>query len=215
MIGTEPAARALTGLLGRLAADPPRHARLLNTLSLLEYIGVRKILKSRPAETFTPELLEHVVEEARHAFVLKTLALRVAPVPTYAPAHLLAGAAARAYIQALDRGAEADLQAHPPRHAAPAWLNYLYTTLLIEERADGVYRDYEPILAAAGLGGVLGGIVREEQGHLRTVLGQVRRHDPDHAARLERLRALERRAFAAFVAALVRAAGDPPGGGAA
>jgi hypothetical protein len=206
MIGTEPAVEALTGLLVRLAADPARHARFLNTLSLLEYIGVRKILKSQAAESLTPGLLEHVLEEARHAFVLKTLALRVGPVPTYAPPHLLAGAEARAYIQALDRGAEADLRARPPRDASSAWVNYLYTTLLIEERADGVYRRYEPILAAVGLGGVLGGIVREEEGHLRTVLGHVRRRDPDHAGRLERLRGLERRAFAAWVTALERAA---------
>lgn len=206
-VSTE-AAGMLRDALGRLADDPARHARFLNTLSLMEYIGVRKILKSQAAESFTPELLEHVLEEARHAFVLKTLAMRVGDgaVPTYAPDYLMCGAEARAYLQALDRGAERDLRERAPEGAAPSWVNYLYTTLLVEERADDVYRAYEPILAGIGFGGVLAGIIREEEGHLRTVLGHLLRRDPDRAARLERLRAIERRAFAAFAAAVSAAA---------
>jgi hypothetical protein len=196
-------------LLERLAGSPPLHARFLNTLSLLEYVGVRKILKSQRAEWFTPELLEHVVEEARHAFVLKTLAMRVGEgsVPTYAPEHLLCGAEAVTYIQTLDRGAERDL-ADRPAGGAPARTNYLYTTLLIEERADHVYREYEPILARRGLGGVLAGILREEEGHLRTVLGRALETDAAHADRIERLRIVERRAFATLRDALARSAGE-------
>lgn len=206
MIGAEPSVETLVATLHRLTTDPARHARFLNTLSLLEYVGVRKIMKSQAAESFTPELLEHVLEEARHAFVLKTLAQRVGDgaVPTYDPAMLLCGGQAVAYMQELDRGAERDLRDAPPAEGRPEWVNYLYTTLLIEERADHVYRAYEPILARLGLGGVLAGIVREEEGHLRAVMAHVLDRDPEHPARLERLRAVERRAFAAFVAALGR-----------
>ena len=211
-------------ILARLTGDAGRHARFLNTLSLLEYIGVRKILKSQPAEGLSAEMLEHILEEARHAYVLKRLALRVGgeSVATYAAPALLCGEEARRYIQTLDRSAEIDLKesrdsasgaaatggAVPAGGVSPASgsasVNYLYTTLLIEERAGAVYPLYEPLLARVGLGGVLAGIIREEEGHLSAVMRRVMDEDPGHAPRLERLRRAERRAYAAFVAALDR-----------
>jgi len=209
-------------ILARLTGDAARHARFLNTLSLLEYIGVRKILKSQPAEGLSAEMLEHILEEARHAYVLKRLALRVGgeSVATYAAPALLCGEEARRYIQTLDRSAEIDLKesrdsasgatgdAVPAGGVSPASgsasVNYLYTTLLIEERAGAVYPLYEPLLARVGLGGVLAGIIREEEGHLSAVMRRVMDEDPGHAPRLERLRRAERRAYAAFVAALDR-----------
>src|SRR5260221_11684276 len=209
-------------ILARLTGDAGRHARFLNTLSLLEYIGVRKILKSQPAEGLSAEMLEHILEEARHAYVLKRLALRVGgeSVATYAAPALLCGEEARRYIQTLDRSAEIDLKesrdpasgatgdAVPAGGVSPASgsasVNYLYTTLLIEERAGAVYPLYEPLLARVGLGGVLAGFIREEEGHLSAVMRRVMDEDPGHAPRLERLRRAERRAYAAFVAALDR-----------
>jgi hypothetical protein len=193
-------------LLEALARDPARHARFLNTLSLLEYIGVRKILKSQPAESLSAEMLEHILEEARHAAILKRLALRVggSAVADYGASALLCGEEARRYIQTLDRGAAIDLlESGFPADTAPA-VNYLYTTLLIEERAGRVYPVYEPVLAAQGIGGVLAGIVREEEGHLGAVTRRLLLEDREHAARLERLRQLERRAFAALRGALQR-----------
>jgi len=169
-------------------------------------------------------MLEHILEEARHAYVLKRLALRVGgeSVATYAAPALLCGEEARRYIQTLDRSAEIDLKesrdsasgaaatggAVPAGGVSPASgsasVNYLYTTLLIEERAGAVYPLYEPLLARVGLGGVLAGIIREEEGHLSAVMRRVMDEDPGHAPRLERLRRAERRAYAAFVAALDR-----------
>lgn len=198
-------------ILARLIHHPGRHARFLNTLSLLEYIGVRKILKSQPAETLSAGMLEHVLEEARHAYVLKQLALRVGgeAVATYAAPALLCGEEARRYIQTLDRSAEIDLkESRLPAGGAPA-VNYLYTTLLIEERAGAVYPLYEPLLAQVGLGGILAGIVREEEGHLTAVMRRVMAEDAAHAPRLERLRRAERRAYAAFVGALDRESAEP------
>jgi len=193
-------------ILARLTGDAGRHARFLNTLSLLEYIGVRKILKSQPAEGLSAEMLEHILEEARHAYVLKRLALRVGgeSVATYAAPALLCGEEARRYIQTLDRSAEIDLKESRESAGGAASVNYLYTTLLIEERAGAVYPLYEPLLARVGLGGVLAGIIREEEGHLSAVMRRVMDEDPGHAPRLERLRRAERRAYAAFVGALDR-----------
>jgi hypothetical protein len=191
--------------LKEVTRDPGRHARFLNTLSLLEYIGVRKILKSQPAASLSAEMLEHILEEARHAAILKRLALRVggAAVADYGAPALLCGEEARRYIQTLDRGAAIDLRESGFPAIAPA-VNYLYTTLLIEERAGRVYPVYEPLLAALGLGGVLAGIVREEEGHLSAVMRRVVQEDSGHPTRLERLRRTEQRAFAALRHALER-----------
>jgi hypothetical protein len=200
----------LAPILERLVQRPAAHARFLNTLSLLEHIGVRKILKSQRSETYDADLLAHVVEEARHAYLIKMLAQRVGDgaVPGYTEPELLCGGAARLYLQTLDHAAERDLHDGGPRDGgARVVLNYLLTTLLVEERADLVYPVHEPILARLGFGGVLASIIREEAGHQKIAAARLARLDPRGGPRLDRLRALERRAFAAFVAALDREAG--------
>lgn len=194
----------LASFLSRVAETPALHARFLNTLSLLEYVGARKIYKSQPAGRFSVELLEHVVEEGRHALVLKKLAIRLGgeAVRTYAAAGLLAGAEATRYMQTLDRAAEADLEGSAiPMGEERTWINYLLTTLLIEERADSVYPVYEPILRELGHGGLAAGIVAEEKRHLRDVFEALAGSDPSHQERLERLRPAERHAFASLLAA--------------
>ena len=191
-------------LLDRVIAEPARHARFVNTLSLMEYIGARKILKSQPAAGFTLELLAHVSEEIRHAHVLKRLALKLDPaVETYAPEFLLAPAAASGYMQSVDRAAEADLVATGA--GAQPWVNYLYTTLLVEERAGGFYPAYAERLAPLGHAGVIQGILREEENHLRQVVDHLLRDDADGRARLDRLRAVEASAFEKWLTELQKA----------
>jgi hypothetical protein len=192
-------------LLDRMIADPARHGRFVNTLSLMEYIGARKILKSQPAAGFTVELLAHVSEEIRHAHVLKRLALKLHPaLETYAPGFLLAPAAASGYMQAVDRAAEADLALSGG--GAQPWVNYLYTTLLVEERAGGFYPAYAERLAPLGHAGVIQGILREEENHLRQVVDHLLHDDPEGRARLNRLRAVETGAFEKWLAELQKAA---------
>lgn len=57
--------------LTALVKQPTLHARFLNTLSLLEFIGARKIMKSQEEDSVTPAVLAHATEEIRHAQVLK------------------------------------------------------------------------------------------------------------------------------------------------
>ena len=192
----------LASFLSQVSARPALHARFLNTLSLLEYIGARKIYKSQPADCFTVEVLEHVVEEGRHALALKKLAIRLGgdSVRTYGAEGLLSGADATRYMQTLDRAVEADLQSSGfPSGEKRTWINYLLTTLLVEERADSLYPIYEPILTSLGYGGVAAAIVAEEKRHLRDVLQALTAEDPSRVTRLERLRPLERQAFSTLL----------------
>lgn len=191
-------------LLGRIVKRPEVHAKFVNTLSLLEYVGARKILKSQPAAIFSAELLAHVSEEIRHALTLKNLALRLDPsLTTYRPDHLLEPKAAEGYLQAIDRAAHADLVAaglaDDPRRA---WVNYLYTTLLIEERAGQFYPAYAPLLESLGLGGWVEPIIRDEEGHLRSMVASLQSDDPTAPARCARLREVEAGAFENWFARL-------------
>jgi len=61
-------------LLPEILEKPSIHARMVNTFSMLEYIGTRKILKSQDAPSMTLSLLAHIQEEIRHAQMLKKLA---------------------------------------------------------------------------------------------------------------------------------------------
>ena len=64
----------LLKILEKVTSEKALHSRWLNTLSYLEYIGTRKILKSLPAHIFGKVFLEHVNEEARHSLFFKNLA---------------------------------------------------------------------------------------------------------------------------------------------
>ena len=57
-------------LLDRVIPDPILHARFVNMLARLEYIGVRKILKSRRSERLDLDGLQHILDEAVHALSL-------------------------------------------------------------------------------------------------------------------------------------------------
>jgi hypothetical protein len=105
---------SLAALLDRIIAQPREHARMLNTLSRLEYVGVRKMLKTRRAERLNLDGLQHVLDETVHALRLKKAALALAgacetveSVATFSDADTLAGDAAENYLQGVDHAAEA------------------------------------------------------------------------------------------------------------
>ncbi len=157
----------LENIFAHLLKEPLKHSRFINTLSMLEYIGARKIIKSQIAVSFTVELLNHVAEEIRHAQILKKWALRLSDkqLTTYEEKHLLAGREAQQYIQTVDRTVEKELG------EKDVWLNYLFTTLAIEERALSFYSQYQIFLEKNGVDESVTSILREEERHL----GQIRR----------------------------------------
>ena len=71
--------RTLEMFFRRIAEVPALHARFLNTVAMLEYIGARKIMKSQRADMFDMELLSHVSEETRHAWLVKRMAIKLDP----------------------------------------------------------------------------------------------------------------------------------------
>jgi hypothetical protein len=190
----------------QLLENPEIHARFVNTLSMLEYMGARKILKSQPEPGITAQILAHAAEEIRHAQGFKKIALKMSAgkLNSYADEHLYCGPEARRYFQSLDHGA-AEIMNSPRYKDAKGdtlWKNYLITTLLIEERANSVYPVYETTLSRAGFPGVLSGIVREEILHLEEMQDHLKDQDisADH---LKQLKQLEESAFSEFLNALI------------
>lgn len=194
--------------VNRLDGIPEQSAKFVNTLSLLEYMGARKIVKSQHAASISFELMAHISEEIRHAEILKKLALKMSDgkLTTYSDEHLLCGSEARAYIQTVDRAAEelfgTKKSKEVPKSPRASWLNYLYTTLLLEERAKQIYPHCGALVEKQGFQNVFKGILKEEDRHLSAVsqeMGVAKEVTPQI---LDTLKRAEYRAFDQFLLSL-------------
>ncbi|MCJ8277157.1 MAG: hypothetical protein MJK18_09980 [Bdellovibrionales bacterium] len=126
----------------KIIKNPTLHKKWLNTVSHLEYIGARKIIKSLDAEIISLEELQHFYEEAGHALLLKKLGhAHFDSFPrTYEPENLIGGTLGKDYFQDLDQYISEQLG------TAKTLFNYLYVTWLIEVRAMKVYSQYNNLL---------------------------------------------------------------------
>jgi hypothetical protein len=198
-------------LLDRIIAAPAVHARLLNTFSRMEYVGVRKLLKSRRSEGLDLDGLQHMLDETVHAIRLKKAALALAgeagkaggpglPVTTYSAPHTLAGEVGEAYLQGVDGAAEIALEdlSETDRVA----VNHLLTSAAIEVRAQAFYPLYETCLRAHGVNVSVAAIMRDEDRHLGEMGQGLAAALPDWRARLERVLSAEQALFERFLAAI-------------
>jgi hypothetical protein len=195
-------------LLDRIVPDARLHARFVNTLARMEYVGVRKILKSRRAERLDLDGIQHILDEAVHAMRLKKAAAALgkasgADVRTFATGDTLAGDAGETYLQALDHRAEEMLSDLPADERAEA--NYLLTSAAIEVRAQVFYPAYDRTLKACDAGFSVAAITKDEDRHLDEMAGGLQQVLPDWAARFQPLLAAEEALFTRFLGALEQA----------
>jgi len=180
----------LEKLLIKVICNDQLHVRLLNTLSLQENIGARKISASEQPETTTQMVLKHAAEEHRHAFYLKKQIDKILPgeCPTYQPDYLLAPYATKYYLNKLDLETSRylknvlNLQGADLKFAA-----YLLVTYAIEVRADELYPVYQGLLNELDSRVSVRNIIVEEQGHLEEMIAQLRVFSPDwehHASQI-------------------------------
>src|SRR3954464_3409517 len=94
----------LNKILPTIIANNELHDRWLNTLSLMENTGARKISASEDPLTVTYIILKHAAEEHRHAFYLKKQIDKAGKelCPTYADEYLVAPANSKYYLNILD-----------------------------------------------------------------------------------------------------------------
>jgi hypothetical protein len=149
-------------LLERVIAEPARHGRLINTLSLLEHMGSHKIMATQHSAKIDQATLKHVAEEAQHAYFMKRQAEKTtARRLEYVAGDLLAPAAARMYFQRLERAMVRTLG--PQRDSRAV---YLYMSMIVEFRALWFYELYQSALQQARHALSLKRVLGEERAHL-------------------------------------------------
>jgi len=182
----------LNNLFDLFQQQPKFLAKFLHTLSLLEYIGTRKIIKSQHESEVSMEILLHASEEIRHARVFKKLAEEVGQksLGGYVSEDLLCMAEAEAYFQTVD--------SEVGRCVSDRRVAYALTTLLVEERALEIYPPLEDLLSSLGFSGRVAGILKEEENHLRAIHQEL----VDVESLLVRCQEVERTAFSKFIIAV-------------
>jgi len=166
----------LSNILPLIIADNTLHSKWLNTLSLMENTGARKISASEDPLTVTYIILKHAAEEHRHAFYLKKQIEKTgkANCPTYAPEFLLAPGYSKYYLNQLDIQVcrylknALKLSGKDLRFAA-----YLLVTYAIEVRADELYPIYQEALENVSSKVNVKSIILEEEGHLEEMINQL------------------------------------------
>lgn len=147
-------------VLAKIVQNHLLEAKWLNTLSLLEHMGARKINKSVGGDHPSFEILQHLQDETRHASVFKELSLFISD--RQCSAYLCADEAI-SYFQMLD-------------HTSSEWLtnltgqensyqNYLLVTCLIERRAMKIYPLYKNSTRNPQIKEKLEKIIQEENSH--------------------------------------------------
>jgi len=197
----------LSELLPLIIADNKIHAKWLNTLSLMENTGARKISASEDRLTVTYIILKHAAEEHRHAFYLKKQIEKtgITDCPTYEATYLVAPEFSRYYLNRLDIDVcrylkkELGLTGKELRFAA-----YLLVTYAIEVRADELYPVYQEALDTAGNKVNVKSIILEEEGHLEEMINQLKQFSPQWELHAQKAVEFESRLFNDWINALGR-----------
>ena len=189
-------------LLARVIPDAIQHARMLNTLSMLEHMGSHKIMSTQHAADIDQPTLKHVAEEAHHAYFMKRQAEKAAERPLeYVTADLLAPASARMYFQRLESAMTRTLSRQRSARAV-----YLYMSMIVEFRALWFYGLYQQALQRARHPLSLKRVLGEEQNHLSDMANRLEiagdLNDTDTSELLAHEKALYRRLLTALQSAL-------------
>ena len=198
----------LEELLKQVVSDDRVHARFLNTLSLQENIGARKISANEQPETSTYMVLKHAAEEHRHAFYLKKQIgkLSINACPTYEPDYLLAPYSSKYYLNKLDLATSRYLMEKLHlKGPALKFGAYLLVTYAIEVRADLIYPVYQNILTRANSKVSVRSIIIEEQGHLEEMISQLKTFSPEWQLHAENIIAIENRLYQNWITDLSQA----------
>ena len=189
MFKTKKTTLLLLTLLEEITSDDSIHARFLNTLSYMEYLGSRKMIKSLPSSILDKTFLDHINEETRHSLILKNLAQKLAKKNMgFKEEELIAGESAKNYFK------EVDYYSFKFSFDNPI-LNYLYTTYSVEQRAVAFYSIYNEVLRKKGFSFSLSSILDDELGHLDSVLNEIKTKDFNWENNLDELSQFEHRKY--------------------
>jgi hypothetical protein len=192
-------------IVSEIVSNDTIHAKWLNTLSMMENSGARKISKYEHPSTVTLIELKHAAEEARHAFYLKKLTLKFPSVhlPDYSFEHILAPIQSWHYLNMLDLQAckylkhTLGLHDRALKHGA-----YLFVTYSIEVRADMLYGIYQEVLDEKKSKISVKSIIAEEEGHLAEMQKMLEIFSPTWEQQVSGMLEIENRLFNEWVASI-------------
>jgi len=194
----------LQQVIENIVKDTDKHSRWLNTLSLMENTGARKISACEHKTEVSLIVLKHAAEEHRHAYYLKKQIGKLSEgYPTYADAFLVAPYDSRFYLNKLDvevckyLKAELGLSGQELRFGA-----YLLVTYAIEVRADELYPIYQTALDTIKSKVNVKSIILEEEGHLEEMLVQLKTFSPDWETHAKKAVEIESALFNSWISAL-------------
>lgn len=192
-------------LLNSIVAHPELHCKWLNTLSMMENTGARKISACEDPLKVNEIILKHAAEEARHAYYLKKQIAKIlsGECPTYEWNYLLAPVCSFRYLHQLDVWTsrylkeELKLSGKELQFAA-----YLLVTYAIEVRADSLYPVYQQALEQIGSKVNVKSIIAEEEGHLEEMIRQLEHFSEAWKKYADRICAFEEKLFQEWQEAL-------------
>jgi hypothetical protein len=199
---SQPLEAPYRAFLNQVVANDNLHGRFLNTLSLLEHIGSRKIMLSHANTPPGKDVLKHMAEEARHAYFFcnKAEGFLKEPVNDYSDTNTLCSGAAKMYFGRLDSAIEQHISGSNKNTAC-----YLWVSLIIELRAHWAYHIYQDVLQAHGKAFSLKSLIAEENMHLAEMFENVCAVDDTAHDNIAVLSAKEHALFESFFAQLQRA----------
>lgn len=185
-------------LLEKIVVNPVLEARWLNTLSLLEYIGARKIGKTFAKIHPSLEVLEHHADETRHAYAFKRLSRIVAEDSAKGgDCGYLCGDEAVTYFQTLDKKLSDWMTKVTGK--SDGYQNYLIVTAVIERRAMKVYPHYRKVTRNGFVRDELRRVIEEESTHRRLVEDRcLKIMNPNNVADFGECDAIEEEVFREF-----------------
>ncbi len=198
----------LQQILDIIVPSDELHGKWLNSLSMMENTGARKISKYEHPVHTDIIVLKHAAEEARHAYYLKKQIGKLADVscPDYSYPYLLAPVESHHYLNMLDVEAcrylknKLQLEGRALKHGA-----YLLVTYAIEVRADMLYGIYQEALTRYGSKVNVKSIILEEEGHLTEMERMLKDFHPQWQELANDMCQVEDRLFNVWVAAIAKA----------
>lgn len=191
------------GFLETVLSSDDRHYLWLRSLSYLEYIGYRKMVKSVPYSKVNRGVYKHLSDEIEHSFILRESAEKSFPrksIPKALDEGLIR--IAEDYFQGIDSKIH-DYVKEKTGEANP-FLAYMAVSYVIEKRAMRVYPTYFAALTSPPLKGVIQKIVKEESEHLSYLEGVMEALTEGPALRDPFLFEMEERLFSRYLQAMDR-----------
>jgi hypothetical protein len=161
---------------------PSLHSRWINTLSMMENAGAKKIKNCEDPVFVNEIILKHSAEEARHAYYLKKQISKIPEnaCPTYEREYILAPKTSYHYLHALDiRICRYLRETHGYTGHELKYAAYLLVTYAIEVRADELYPVYQEVLTANNSHVTVKSIIAEEKNHLAEMTDQLKTFSAD------------------------------------